>query len=434
MAFCVASTTGLLSAPVHYRYEYEPVLYSTPCEVGIFLGTPPYAPAVAYLDGLCAAAISGAQVVQEYSSTTAGCPVIGGTQSAKYTYYCGVPLEPSTYDCRDGVGRITGTSTYLIDGNWDDSRACHPGVGSGCYYNFVPTGGGFIDNWACTSTEQCFGFRDLYITASLCCPGCSPGCYCDATDTCVPCDTDGDCAVALGTYWDPTDCQMHNTEPPACAPGLAWDWCECQCSAGGNCPTKRGEHPDQGHNQWRDYGIAYVVGKRVKFESWDFPRPTGSSNSNATVTVQRGSTRDRHPSWCRNHRTGSIDLAYERSQKYIYLATSQDDGRTWDLEETPVLSATRPQVRSTSSMTIVAGRSTSSAIIVAKRKLQGESTYGAAFTFVDSVGTALPCQDDIFSLTPAPDSAQSWLLAVKQSGTIELWISYDDCATWTLLT
>lgn len=432
-----------------FYYNALPVAYETECAVGIYSGAPPYYPTQAYLDGLC----PGSQrAVETYTVNFVDCPIIGGFQSAKYEYFCADPADPSVVDCRDGVGRLWGIGTAIAHGLYapnpngnlypDDTPCTNTLCVGPCTFE-INTGffGGYFE-WVCAEARQCDGFGgaslDHYTNSNLCCPTCYDAfgsCWCDETETCVPCDNAGECANELETTWDPATCEETHTEPPTCAPGLTWDWCECECSAGGNCPDKKGEQPWGEHDVFDEYGVAYRVSRRIRFKGWPYSIPEGSAAVNGVVTVdyRTPTVEDRYPCWTVETRRNRYWCAFERNATSTYLAYSDDDGASWTVESAAVLSATRPHTRvHPNGLHIVAGYY--SGTIIAKRREPGDTAFGTQFTFKDDAGANLAAQEDVFTLSPAHDVAQRWVLALRQAGVVRIYQSWDDCETWKEIT
>lgn len=118
----------------------------------------------------------------------------------------------------------------------------------------------------------------------------------------------------------------------------------------------------------------------------------------------------------------------------VYRATSTSDGDTWTVEDdVPVFeNASHPEVGYDPITGAKLEAAYRTGAIYGIRTYPGDDPTDE-FRFNDLDGDAIPCDDDRFSISRAPNAQQTWTLLLQDGGMIKAYRSVDDWETWELV-
>jgi len=153
---------------------------------------------------------------------------------------------------------------------------------------------------------------------------------------------------------------------------------------------------------------------------------------------------DSHPRMAVDPLTQRMHLVFVRedpaSTFVLYLATSDDDGKTWSTPVATITDGRYPTVACSIDGTVV---------IAAFKYLSGSSGPGKVYTSVRKLGDTafstptavtdgssdIEFAEDTFHVSQAFDGPHTWVLAARPSGSSDVreYRSYDDCATFEVI-
>jgi len=185
-------------------------------------------------------------------------------------------------------------------------------------------------------------------------------------------------------------------------------------------------------------------GGSIEYRRSDFGTPAGQSWS-AVSTITPPTGRSLHDPRVIVDDRQTVLLSYAQHKTSddtwdgVYLADSNDDGRTWNTGVLLIEGGKHPTIEvgqdGAFDMVIVAayvGPDGGPGKITARVKFAGDEDFGDAFNFKDQDGHDLSAADDTFHIRQARDDQSRWMMHALINGESSTthFSSYDECKTW----
>lgn len=386
-----------------------------------------------FIKAICPA---GDVPVYQHWFTTAGCPA---DHYRFVTRCCDVEPYQTTLDCED-PGAPSNLAVPPCLGAFDYS-GCEP---MSDYLGAPMIPGDFTLSgpyWTCDHCYTC-EVNDYYYSATkVCCQACDPDlCWCERTGACVACP-EMDCAGQVGWVWDPTTCEYVFFDAPVCPEGQCFDYSICACRDGDDCAgddddKPRGRYPWVARDTYGMIGMVYESGRRIKFRRTDVHEPPYTTIGFVTDADPDTDVEHRYPVWADTGRSSYTCLFAKvgtASSDGVYVARSASDGASWEVEEDAVIpGASHPRIVRDTNAGVIMFCGTKDGKIVGVVQAEGDPSPSAEFTFVDQDTVDIAVTDGEYSLT-AGEGITAWVLAVRDGGEIDTYLSEDNGRTWTLV-
>lgn len=194
------------------------------------------------------------------------------------------------------------------------------------------------------------------------------------------------------------------------------------------------------HLEYDHYHRAGVLNGDIQYRQADKGYPPFDQSVDAFTTGK-----DSYPRMAVDPLTQRMHLVWIREDPPgtfgCYLATSDDEGRTWSSEEVTISDGRFPTVACSRDGTVVimafkydSGTSGPGTVYQRVRKM-GDADFSAEAQVKDSGGTPIAFAEDTFHVSQAFDAQHTWILAARPSGSgdVREYLSYDDCQTFQIV-